>query len=90
MFKGWRIYAQPNSKSEKLLQEMIVLGGAYFSLIKIEVLTKKPSIPETYVDDLFEKYMHNDPVVPYEMEERKKKFSLLFQDYSEIIEQYMK
>ena len=46
-------------------------------------------IPNTFIDDLFEKYMHKDPIIPYEMEERKKKFPLLFQDYSEIIEHYL-
>ena len=55
--------------------------------VSIKSVEKFPII-ETPIDDLFEKYMHKDPIIPYEYEERKKKFPLLFQDYSEVIEQY--
>lgn len=57
----------------------------FFEMKKME-----SPIPKTFIDDLFEKYMCKNPIIPYEFEDRKKKFPLLFQDYSDIIEQYMK
>ena len=72
---------------KELLDSKIFNGMANIRFFERQ--KKEFSIPKTFIDDLFEKYMGKDPVVPYEMEERKKKFPSLFQDYSEIIEQYI-
>ena len=88
-YNNWQLLTPINleSEKEKILKEIIDLSNANISVIRIEEI-EKSSIPETLYDDLFEKYMNRDPVIPYEVEERKKKFPLLFQDYSEVIEQY--
>ena len=77
-----------DSTIERLIEQIINhFPSLHISLIEVESLPKEAN-PKTVIDDLFEKYMHMDPVVPYEFEERKKKFPLLFQDYGEVIEQY--
>lgn len=86
---GWLIFAPSNSDSE-FLERIIHHGNESIHFVRITDKESKSSVPQICIDNLFEKYMHNDPIVPYEMEERKKKFPLLFQDYSEIIEHYMK
>ena len=89
-FNGWLIFAPTDSEIGVLLEELILrFGNNSIDFIFIGKIKKMSPIPKTFLDDLFEKYMHKDPVVPYEMEERKKKFPLLFQDYSEVIEQYI-
>lgn len=87
-FRGWLIYGY-NEDIVSLLKEIIILFGDIADWIRIKKLYKS-TISKTSIDDLFEKYMGNDPVVPYEMEKRKEKFPLLFKDYSDIIEQYRK
>lgn len=93
-FNNWIIYAPKKSLEESLFIEMIKIIESIdrhhrpIELVNITKLGKSP-IFETCIDDVFEKYMGNNPVIPYEMEERKKKFPLLFQDYSEIIEHYL-
>ena len=54
----------------------------------VELTRKKILTGNKTIDTLFKKYMNNDPVVPYEMSERERKFPLLFQEYSDIINQY--
>lgn len=88
IYNGWLIVTPINSGMEKVLEKTIdCFGGMSITSIVYKEITKSVAT-KTYIDDLFEKYMHKDPVVPYEYEERKKKFPLLFQDYSEVIEQY--
>ena len=87
-YKGWIYFAPTNSIEERLLEATIThFGGATIDFIIIKKVNKAP-IQETCIDNLFEKYMYKNPVIPYDFGEREKKFPLLFQDYSEVIEQY--
>ena len=85
-YKGWRIYS--HSSSIQLLKKIIDNLEDY-AIQSIWVEEHQKSVnPETILDELFAKYMNGDPIIPFEINERKQKFPLLFQDYSNIIEKY--
>ena len=55
---------------------------------EIEVNENEDIIPE--LEEIFQKYLGDDPLIPYDLEERKKKFPLIFQDFPDEIEYYRK
>ena len=89
---GWLIFAPSYLdmvKIEELIKTIMINHGAIpINKILIQDI-RKHSNSITFIDDIFKKYMNDNPVVPYEMVKRKKKFPLLFQDYSEFIENYI-
>lgn len=48
----------------------------------------KKSLPINNFDNVFDKYLHEDPIIPYDDYERKKKFPLIHQDFQEKIKEY--
>ena len=93
VFHGWLILAPTNYISifESLVLKHVtspqITQGNIIAIWEREV--EKMEKTTSIVDDLFLKYMNNDPVVPFEMEERKKKFPLLFHDYGDVINHYI-
>lgn len=93
VYQGWLIFAPSNLKSifEYLTRKNNTTISRQRNII-IAIWTGeilKEDNPTSAIDDLFVKYMNNDPVVPFELEERKKKFPMLFNDYGELIETYI-
>ncbi len=86
--RGWFIFDMKKNMKD-LYEEIISLGNGSFSYIYIEEKEKKV-VPATPIDELFEKYMGRDPIVPFDMDKRKVKFPLLFSDYQDVISQYAK
>ena len=58
--------------------------------IVIEDVTKDTSNPDPELEEIFQRYLGDDPLIPYDLEERKKKYPLIFQDFPEEIEYYRK
>ena len=90
---GWLIFAPYKSivekqKIEGLVNTIITNRGVYPTSKLLIQDIRKHTNHATFIDIVFKNYMDNNPVVPYEMRKRKKKFPKLFEDYSEIIEQY--
>lgn len=87
-YKGWRFNPR-NFDNVQLLEKIIDQYGRSALMIRFE-RTNSESIPNKTIDDLFKKYMNNDPIVPYDMDKRREKFPLLFKDYSKEIDYYLK
>lgn len=84
-----RNISQKNVELNRILEGIkTIFGDKYVDDLKIERIKRSACASGNILDDLLEKYMHNDPVVPYKMEDRKKKYPLLFHDYYEIIAKY--
>ena len=89
--KGWKISCK-NKEIEQLFNQIIKLedkSGFRMLSITYTSTSKKRKKIKTTIDALFSKYMNNDPVVPYKKEERRKKYPLLFKDYSKEIDYYV-
>ena len=78
----------PELEKEALIKDIINLDEDQFTTIHIKRIKKK-TIQDTIFDDIFDKYMNRDPIIPYNMADRKQKFPLVFREYSKIIEHYI-
>lgn len=89
-YKDWQLHTPNNPELEKeaLIKDIINLDEDLFTTIHIKRIKKK-TIQDTIFDDIFDKYMNRDPIIPYNMADRKQKFPLVFREYSKIIEHYI-
>ena len=71
-----------------LLSGPFIMDPFYFFIEEINVNETSSSIPE--LDNVFEKYLGNDPLIPYNLKERKKKFPLIHNEFPDEIEYYRK
>lgn len=89
---GYKRYLPPNNATTERILDATkkFLGDNYAKNLKIERIKKDSYISGDIdiLDDLFEQYLHNDPIIPYKQEEREKKFPLFFQNHSHEIEKY--
>lgn len=79
-----------NSYFDKIIDFLSnILSSAFYIFIE-KTIKYKPSIYIPELEEIFQKYLGDDPLIPYDLEERKKKFPLIFQDFPDEIEYYRK
>ena len=86
-YQGW-LLVNAHSTIKRLIERIIDHPTKIpIKAIWVEDIWKRTN-PNTIIDDLFDKYMHMDPVIPYKFEDRITKFPLLFKDYGDEIERH--